>query len=191
VKAWWNFCNWNVRLWLKMDEAIDTGELLAAFEAEDGKVYRMDYTDNDGTALIEARWQSNVLDGGEPETIKKFKTLTLDVDEIAGGLDVTWSVDHDTVTGSFVAQKRGKYWYGNTTDKQSFKYNNSAGTSALGAFYTTRKKGNYIFSLPQKALGRTIQVTVESTCGLAMKLTGVEVIYETKEQLYANTEVGR
>jgi hypothetical protein len=189
MRSWWLWGSVPARILLKLDEAIDTGELLMAHNDADGTVYRLDYGDMDAGALIECQWQSPKHDMGESWSIKSFRKLIFDFEDVAGGVLVEWEVDFGTASGSFTAQKRGSCWYGNSTNKISWLYNNSAGSQTNGGFYTAREAGIYVFNLPQSAMGRIIQITLSSTCGIPFQLNSYEVHFETKEQMYPDSEV--
>ena len=189
-RAWYKHSVVNARILHKNDEVNDTGELLFGSPAgsQGGKVWRLDYGDNDDTSLIKWCWQTPWHDLGEPETVKRFRYIGLDIVDISGGIRVDWSVDGGKATGWFEAQQKGKYWWGDSLNNRSFLWNNSAGSQLQGMFWIDRKAGEMVWSLPQSCLGRRIQATFSGTYGTPIKQVGYFIEHDGKRQLYPSTE---
>lgn len=190
--SWWYWGGIPARVMLKLDEVSDTGELLCQTPSgttHGGHVYRLDHGDNDHLNLIECRWTSPWLDLKEPDIVKQFEDISLDVEDIAGGITVTWSVDQGAASGTFVARKPARYNWGDSSLRKAHVWNNAAGSTVNGMYWVDRKRGEYLYRLPGSAVGRSIQLSFASTSGVAMEQVQFTLSWTPRRQKYAHGEV--
>jgi len=189
VGSWFKWAGPSAVTMLKIDPSSDTGELLmqSGTGTKAGRVWRLDYSENDHLDLIPWRWTSPVHDFGEPESVKMIRQFGLDASDFAGGITVEWIVDHGAASGTFEAQKKGKYWW-TTNAMNHWRFNNSSSDQLRGLYWEPRKQGEVIYNLPPTALGRRVQVVLSGTSGLPPSVINYSFIWDRRNFLYPSTE---
>jgi len=187
--SWWKSSIQATQL-LSLDPGSDTGELLfVAPPGNDGKVWRMEYGTTDDGQAINSHYATPHHDMQSPDTVKVFHQFGADVDEIGGGIQVTWNVDFGKAYGTIILSRPGKYQWGDSSVAvHRWRWNNAAGTTQRGMRWTTRKKGEYIVNLPAQARGRTIQVLMENVSGLGMKVVAHHILFTREESTEPGSE---
>jgi hypothetical protein len=149
----------NPSIFYTLDPVLDDGELLFG-SGKDGYVYQMETGSDDDGDLIDARWKTGWLDMGAPESLKMFKSIHIDVEQLDYSIEVDWSVDDDAATGTFSISpslSQGGIW-----DSVNKEWDSANGVWG-GYWPITRSR--LVFSLPQSAEGKRIQFTIRSATG--------------------------
>lgn len=160
--SWWRWGGIPARVWLKLDDGSDTGQLIFGSSYDTRfptSVYEYDpdYPDdylNDIPYYIETPY----YDAEEPWSIKRFTFVNIDFDDYNGGITVEWTVDDGLRSGSFEANVPSERTssYGSSSDVTAV-YNNSSGTTVNGAIFTKAKSYSLTFKLPKECRGRRIK----------------------------------
>jgi hypothetical protein len=174
----------NPSIFTTLDPVLDDGELLFGSGA-DGYVYQMEIGTHDDGDQIDARWKTGWIDMGAPESIKMFKAIHVDVERLEGVMEIDWSVDDGTATGtSEVSPALGGGGVWDSVNKVWDSVNGKWGG------YRPINRSLLVFSLPQLAQGKRIQFTIRSPSGggVDWQISSYSVWYRFKDTIGADGE---
>lgn len=176
--SWWKWTGLGCSRFHTLDAVQDDNELLAGDHT--GHVNRLLSGSSDLGAAISGRWLTKWHDINQPDTVKIFRAIHLQVDQLGAPLTVSWETDDGKASADFVANYRAAYhWNGR------FPWNNAAGTVQNGMFWNAPVKETLIYSLPQSAIGRRIRFNFEEAgLGTPFRLLGYQLYYRIKRQRY-------
>lgn len=180
--TWWKWDGIEAISFTTLDAVEDQSQLLAGNMS--GNVNQLLEGVGDLGQPITGRWATKWHDMGQPDTVKIFRAIHLQVDQLGSPIQVAWEVDDGKASSNFSANYSATYRW-----NDRFVWNNAAGDVQNGMFWGAAVKETLVYSLPQSALGRRIRFTFSDTsAGTPFRILGYQLYFRIKRQRYMPRE---